>query len=127
MFEIEASDEVLFASVEALEARHEQIEALLSAIDLTWHEIVGNPGVVARELRQPTLAGDLPRDIRDTLVTWMTQAVEAGIFPGEPNEFRAAAKADLDWYLPNVAHADASGDLHHFWDFGPIESAHAAH
>ncbi len=126
MFEIEASDEVLFVGVEALQAQRGQIEALLNAIDVTWHDIAEDPAVVAHELQQPTLAGDLPRDIRDTLVTWMTQAVEAGIFPDAPHELRASAKADLDWYLPNVADADVSDELHRFWDFGPIDAAHAS-
>ena len=127
MFEIEASDEVLFVGVEALAARHEQVEALLHAVDMTWHDIAEDPGIVAHELREPTLAGKLPGDIRDTLVTWMAQAVDAGIFPNDPSQIRAAARADLDWYLPNVAETTGPGDLRDFWEFGPIEAVHAAH
>ncbi len=127
MFEIEASDEVLFASVEALQARRPQVEALLSSIDTTWHDIVDDPGIVAHELRQPTLAGTLPRDVQDTLVTWMAQSVAAGIFPDESVDIRASARADVEWYLPNVADTDGSFDLHRFWDFGPADAAHAAH
>lgn len=127
MFEVEASDEVLFVGLEALEARREQVDALLRAVDVTWHEIVEDPAIVVHELKEPTLAGELPGDIRDTLVTWMAQAVEAGIFPGVPEETRKSARADLDWYLPNVADADTSAELDRFWDFGPIDRAHAAH
>lgn len=127
MFDIEASDEVLFVGVDALEARQEQLEALLHAVDVTWHDLTENPAVVANELREPTLAGSLPKDVRDTLPTWMAQAVEAGIFPRDPGQIRASAQADLDWYLSNVAETTGPADISQFWDFGPIEAVHAEH
>ncbi|MEW9920859.1 hypothetical protein AB2B41_14690 [Marimonas sp. MJW-29] len=127
MFEIKASDEVLFVGLEALQSHAEAVDFLVKVVDQTWHDLFDDHTVVSRELAEPTVAGPLPEDVRSNLDLWMLRAVEAGIFPPSPHDKKGPAQADLEWYLPNLSQVEAGREIENFWDFGPIEAASSLH
>src|SRR5687768_5087283 len=60
--ELEASDEVLFANTEWLEANGETVQVLLEQILTVWREIAADPQFVAEERERLDLLQDLPED-----------------------------------------------------------------
>lgn len=127
MFEIKASDEVLFVGLETLRSRKETVETLVRIIDQTWHDLLEAPEIVGEELAHTTLAGPLTGDIREKLKHWMRRAVEAGVFPKTPDDVDGPAAADLEWYLPNLSDRRETIGVEQFWDFGPMRAAHSDH
>ncbi|MEL7461455.1 MAG: ABC transporter substrate-binding protein [Pseudomonadota bacterium] len=110
--EIEASDEVVFASQAALNSNREVIAATVLALQSVWKDLETRPDVIEAELGATTLAGDLPADLVATLTDQVVDAMSFGMFPAANVEPTTIAQADLEWYLPGLSVAPGS-----FWDF----------
>jgi NitT/TauT family transport system substrate-binding protein len=122
--ETQASDEVLFANTEWVEANEESVQVLLEEILETWRSINEDPNFVQEERERLDLLPDLPQELEKELLPYYEQASEEGLFPddcgGEP-----AALDDFEFYQ---AAGQLEGDpadlkVEDFWDLGPMEEA----
>jgi NitT/TauT family transport system substrate-binding protein len=120
---VNATDEALYASVEFLEARADDVAVLVEELLRTWAEINANPGVVAELRERYGLLEDLPADAAADITPYYTEGVEAGVFPtdgGEPGD----VADDLE-FLAAAGQVEAPGevDASQFWSFDALEAA----
>jgi NitT/TauT family transport system substrate-binding protein len=122
--ETKASDEVLFANTEWVEANEESVQVLLEEILKVWRSINEDPAFVQEERERLDLLPDLPQELESELLPYYEQASEEGLFPddcgGEP-----AALDDFEFYQ---AAGQLKGDpadlqVEDFWNLGPMEEA----
>ncbi|MGH3348034.1 MAG: ABC transporter substrate-binding protein, partial [Nocardioides sp.] len=122
--EIDASDEVLFANTEWLDANAETVQVLLEQILTVWREIAKDPEFVAEERERLDLLQDLPEDLEAELVPYYEQGVEENLFTQDCGG-EEAATADFDFY---AAAGQLEGDpsslaVEDFWTLEPSEAA----
>ena len=124
MFEVDASDEALFANLDWIQANEEQVQIFVNALLSVWQDMNADPSMVARETNPDGPIGQLPKEILDSLDTFYSEAVEGGLY--DPNGGgRKAAAADLEWYS-NAGQLE--GDLstlniEDFWYMAPLDAA----
>lgn len=120
---VNATDEALYASIDFLQNRSEDIGVFVEELLATWEEINENPQIVAEWREQYDLLPDLPAEAADDIAEFYTEAVEGGVLPlggGTPEdviddlEFLAAAG--------QVEEPDEDVDVTLYWDFGPLEA-----
>jgi NitT/TauT family transport system substrate-binding protein len=121
---VNATDEALYANVEFLQARADDVAVLVEELLRTWAEINANPGVVAELREQYGLLADLPADAVADITPYYTESVGAGVLPadgGAPDdvaddlEFLAAAG--------QVEAPEGEVDASQFWSFEALEAA----
>lgn len=121
---VNATDEALYANVDFLAEREEDVTVFVEELLRTWEEINSNPGVVAELREQYGLLGDLPDDAAEGITPYYTEIVEGGVLPtggGEPSdvtddlEFLAAAG--------QVKAPEGEVDVSQYWDFDVLEAA----
>jgi len=122
--ELEASDEVLFANTEWLEANGETVQVLLEQVLTVWREIAANPEFVAEERERLDLLQDLPEELEAELVPYYEQGVEEDLFTQDCGG-EEAATADFDFY---AAAGQLEGDpsslaVEDFWTLEPSQAA----
>ena len=97
MFEVDASDEALFANLDWIKANEEQVQIFVNALLSVWQDMIADPTIVRRETNPDGPIGQLPHEILDSLDNFYAEAVEGGLY--DPNGGgRKAAMADLEWY-----------------------------
>ncbi len=94
MFDVDASDEALFANLDWITARNEdQVDIFVKALLSTWQDMTADPTVIRRETNPDGPIGQLPAEILDGLDGFYAEAVEGGLY--DPNSGgRKAAAAD---------------------------------
>ncbi len=124
MFDVDASDEALFANLDWIEENSEQVDILVSALVSVWRDMAEDPTIISRETDPAGPIGQLPAEILAELDTFYTEAVEGGLY--DPNGGgRNAAVADLEWY---TAAGQLEGDpaelnVDDFWYLAPLDAA----
>ncbi|WP_209011990.1 ABC transporter substrate-binding protein [Roseibium aggregatum] len=124
MFEVDASDEALFANLDWIKANEKDVDIFVNALVSVWQDMAKDPTIISRETDPEGPIGQLPKEILDGLDGFYTDAVEGGLY--DPNgDGRKAAKADMEWYTAaNQLDGDpASLNIEDFWYLAPLDKA----
>ncbi len=123
---VNATDEALYANVDFLASRKDDVVTFVEELLATWEEINQEPARVAEWRQQYDLLPDLPAEAADDIGKYYAEAVENGVMPlggGEPDDVRDDLK-----FLAAAGQVKDPGenvDVNQFWDFGPLEAARA--
>ena len=124
MFDVDASDEALFANLDWIQENSEQVDILVAALVSVWQDMAEDPTIISRETDPDGPIGQLPAEILAQLDGFYTEAVAGGLY--DPNGGgRVAAQADLEWY---AASGQLDGDpselnIDEFWYMAPLDAA----
>lgn len=124
MFEVDASDEALFANLNWIQENEEDVQIFVDALVSTWQDMAEDPTIIRRETNPDGPIGQLPKEILDQLDGFYADAVEGGLY--DPNGGgRKAAQADMEWYS---AAGQLDGDpselnIEDFWYLAPLDAA----
>ncbi|WP_223385630.1 ABC transporter substrate-binding protein [Oricola cellulosilytica] len=124
MFDVDASDEALFANLNWIQENEEDVQILIDALVSVYKDMHDDPTFVRRETNPDGPIGQLPEEILAELDGFYTDAVEAGLY--DPNGGgRKAAQADMEWYS---AAGQLDGDpselnIEDFWYLKPLDAA----
>ncbi len=124
MFDVDASDEALFANLDWIKANEKDVDIFVKALVSVYRDMAKDPTIIRRETDPNGPIGQLPKEILDSLDGFYADAVAGGLY--DPNGGgRKAAMADLEWYS---AAGQLTGDpkdlnIEDFWYFKPLDSA----
>lgn len=124
MFEVEASDEALFANLNWIQENEEDVQIFVNALVSTWQDMHEDPTIIRRETNPDGPIGQLPKEILDELDGFYADAVEGGLY--DPNGGgRKAAMADMEWYSSaGQLEGDPSTlNIEDFWYLAPLDAA----
>lgn len=124
MFEVEASDEALFANLDWIMSNEEQVQIFVDALYSVWMDMNADPTMVGRETDPDGPIGQLPKEILDSLDEFYSAAVAGGLYDPQGGG-RKAAMADLEWYSnAGQLQGDPSTlDINDFWYMAPLDAA----
>jgi NitT/TauT family transport system substrate-binding protein len=122
--ETNASDEVLFANTQWLEANQESVQVLLEEVLKVWRSIADDPSFVQEERERLGLLKDMPAELEKELVPYYREGAEGGLFTQDCGG-EQAARDDFEFYH---AAGQLKGDpselrVEDFWSLGPAEAA----
>ncbi|SNR68615.1 NitT/TauT family transport system substrate-binding protein [Puniceibacterium sediminis] len=124
MFDVDASDEALFANLDWIKENSEQVDILVSALLSVWQDMSADPTIISRETNPDGPIGQLPAEILGELDGFYTEAVAGGLY--DPNGGgRKAAQADLEWYTAagQLDGNPAELNIEDFWYLAPLDAA----
>lgn len=124
MFEVDASDEALFANLDWIKAHEEDVNIFVAALVSVWQDMAEDPTIISRETDPDGPIGQLPKEILDELDGFYADAVAGGLY--DPNGGgRTAAAADMEWYSAagQLTGDPASLNIEDFWYFAPLDAA----
>lgn len=124
MFEVDASDEALFANLDWIKANEDDVQIFVDALHSVWKDMNEDPTIIGRETNPDGPIGQLPPEILGNLDDFYTAAVEGGLY--DPNGGGAkAAQADMEWYSQaGQLEGDPSElNIEDFWYMAPLEKA----
>ena len=124
MFDVEASDEALFANLDWIKENEEQVQIFVNALYSVWQDMNADSTIIRRETDPDGPIGQLPAEILDSLDNFYADAVEGGLYDPQGGG-RKAAMADLEWYSEA---GQLEGDLStlkidDFWYMVPLDAA----
>ncbi|MDW4551448.1 ABC transporter substrate-binding protein [Defluviimonas sp. D31] len=124
MFDVEASDEALFANLDWIKANEGDVQIFVNALASVWKDMNEDPTIVSRETDPEGPIGQLPKEILDELDTFYSEAVEGGLYDPAGGGRKAAA-ADMEWYSQaGQLEGDASTlNIDDFWYMAPLDAA----
>lgn len=124
MFEVEASDEAIFANLDWIKANEDQVQIFVNALLSVWQEMNEDPGMVARETDPDGPIGQLPPEILGNLDVFYSEAVEGGLYDANGGGRKAAA-ADMEWYSQagQLEGDPDTLDIEEFWYLAPLDAA----
>ncbi len=124
MFDVEASDEALFANLDWIKENEAQVQIFVDALLSVWQEMNADPAIVRKETDPEGPIGQLPEEILESLDNFYAEAVAGGLY--DPNGGgRKAAMADLEWYS-NAGQLEgdpATLKIEDFWYMAPLDAA----
>ena len=124
MFEVDASDEALFANLDWIQNNEEDVDIFVKALVSVWRDMSEDPTVISRETDPDGPIGQLPEEILGSIDGFYGDAVAGGLY--DPNGGgRKAAQADMEWYS---AAGQLDGDpstlnIEDFWYLAPLDAA----
>ena len=124
MFDVDASDEALFANLDWIKANEKDVDIFVKALVSVYRDMAKDPTIIRRETDPNGPIGQLPKEILDSLDGFYAEAVAGGLY--DPNGGgRKAAMADLEWYS---AAGQLTGDpkdlkIEDFWYLKPLDAA----
>ena len=124
MFDVKASDEVLFANQDWLDANESDVDILVEALLSTWREMAEDPTIIDKERQRFNLLSDLPPELLTDVDAYYAEAIEGGLFdPSGGGE--EAAKADFEFYTESgqLEGDPASLKVEDFWDMRALDAA----
>jgi NitT/TauT family transport system substrate-binding protein len=124
MFEVEASDEALFANLDWIQENEGDVQIFVDALLSVYRDMHDDPTIIRRETNPDGPIGQLPDEILAELDGFYTDAVAAGLYSREGGG-RVAANADIEWYS---AAGQLEGDpselnIEDFWYLAPLDAA----
>lgn len=124
MFDVEASDEALFANLDWIMENEEQVQIFVNALLGVWQEMNADPTVISRETDPDGPIGQLPQEILDNLDNFYTEAAAGGLYDANGGG-RKAAMADMEWYSQaGQLEGDVSTlNIEDFWYLAPLDEA----
>jgi len=126
MFDVDASDEALFANLDWIKANENSVQIFVDALLSTWQDMNSDPTIISRETDPNGPIGQLPKEILDELDGFYADAVEGGLYDVNGGGRKAAA-ADMEWYSEaGQLEGDASTlNIEDFWYLAPLDAAMA--
>jgi NitT/TauT family transport system substrate-binding protein len=123
MFDVEASDEALFANLDWIKENADDVQIFVNALASVWKEMAEDPTVISRETDPDGPIGQLPKEILDELDGFYTEAAAGGLYDPEGGGRKAAA-ADMEWYSQaGQLEGDASTlNIDDFWYMAPLDA-----
>lgn len=124
MFDVDASDEALFANLNWIKANEKDVDIFVGALVSVYRDMMKDPSIIRRETNPDGPIGQLPKEILDGLDGFYKDAVEGGLY--DPNGGgEKAANADLDWYsrAGQLTGDPASLKIEDFWYLEPLKKA----
>ncbi len=124
MFEVEASDEALFANLDWIKENEEDVAIFVNALVSTWRDMHEDPTVIRRETNPDGPIGQLPEEILAELDGFYSDAVEGGLYDPDGGG-RTAANADMEWYSA-AGQLEGTPDelnIEDFWYLAPLDAA----
>lgn len=124
MFEVDASDEALFANLDWMKKNSESVDIFVQALVSVYRDMHKDPTMVRRETDPNGPIGQLPKEVLDGLDGFFQDAVAGGLYDPNGGGMKAA-KADLEWYSKagQLQGETASLDPNDFWYFEPLNKA----
>jgi NitT/TauT family transport system substrate-binding protein len=124
MFEVDASDEALFANLDWIKDNAKDVDIFVKALLSVYRDFHKDPTMVRRETDPDGPIGQLPKEVLAELDGFYTDAVAGGLF--DPNGGgEIAAKADIEWYHKAGHLTGKLSDLKidDFWYMKPLMDA----
>ncbi|MGJ8572033.1 MAG: ABC transporter substrate-binding protein [Hoeflea sp.] len=124
MFEVDSSDEALFANLDWIKENEEQVNILVKALVGVWQDMQKDPTIISKETNPDGPIGQLPKELLAELDGFYTDAVAGGLY--DPNGGgRKAAQADMEWYSKaGQLDGDPSTlNIEDFWYLAPLDAA----
>lgn len=124
MFEVDASDEALFANLDWIKANAKDVDIFVKALISVYQDMAKDPTIIRRETDPDGPIGQLPKEVLDELDGFYTDAVAGGLY--DPNGGgEKAAKADLEWYSKagHLTGDPAKLKISDFWYMEPLKRA----
>tara|TARA_A200000113_G_C8847363_1_gene349075 strand:+ start:73 stop:1011 length:939 start_codon:yes stop_codon:yes gene_type:complete len=123
MFDVDASDEALFANVDWIKANEESVNIFVSALLSVYRDMANDPTIVRRETNPDGPIGELPEEVLAELDGFYADAVAGGLYDVNGGGEKAAL-ADMEWYSKA---GQLEGDLsslkiEDFWYLEPLNS-----
>jgi NitT/TauT family transport system substrate-binding protein len=124
MFEVDASDEALFANLDWIKANEADVQIFVDALLSVYRDMTADPTIIRRETDPNGPIGQLPKEILDSLDGFYKDAVEGGLYDADGGG-RKAAMADMEWYSEagQLTGDPASLDIEDFWYLKPLDTA----
>lgn len=124
MFEVDASDEALFANLDWIKANEKDVGIFVSALLSVYRDMAKDPTIISKETNPDGPIGQLPKEILDSLDGFYKDAVEGGLYDADGGG-RKAAKADMEWYSAagQLTGDAASLNIEDFWYLKPLDEA----
>ena len=124
MFEVDASDEALFANLDWIKNNEEAVDIFVKALVSVWQDMSADPTIISRETDPNGPIGQLPQELRDGIDQFYADAVAGGLYDPDGGG-RKAAMADMEWYS---AAGQLDGDpstlnIEDFWYLAPLDAA----
>ncbi len=124
MFDVDASDEALFANLDWIKANSKDVDIFVRALLSVYQDMAKDPTVISRETNPDGPIGQLPKEVLAEFDGFYTDAVAGGLY--DPNGGgEIAAKADLEWYHKAGQLTGKLSDLKidDFWYMEPLKGA----
>ena len=124
MFDVDASDEALFANLNWIKANARDVDILVRALLSVYQDMTKDPTIIRRETNPDGPIGQLPKEVLAELDGFYTEAVAGGLY--DPNGGgEKAAKADMVWYSKAGHLTGKLSDLkiEDFWYLKPLKDA----
>jgi len=126
MFDVEASDEALFANFDWIKENEESVQIFVDALASTWKDMNEDPTIISKQTDPDGPIGQLPKELLDELDGFYTDAIAGGLYDPEGGG-REGAEADMEWYhAAGQLEGDAADlNIDDFWYMAPLEAAMA--
>ena len=123
MFDVDASDEALFANVDWIKANEESVNIFVSALLSVYRDMANDPTIVRRETNPDGPIGELPEEVLAELDGFYADAVAGGLYDVNGGGEKAAL-ADMEWYSKaGQLEGDMSSlKIEDFWYLEPLNS-----
>ncbi|MGB5215665.1 MAG: ABC transporter substrate-binding protein, partial [Anderseniella sp.] len=80
MFEVDASDEALFANLDWIKANEKDVGIFVKALLSVYRDMAKDPSIIRKETRADGPIGQLPKEILDSLDGFYKDAVAGGLY-----------------------------------------------
>jgi len=124
MFDVDASDEALFANLNWIKANSKDVDIFVKALVSVYQDMAKDPTIISRETNPKGPIGQLPKEVLGNLDKFYTDAVQGGLYDPNGGGMKAA-KADLAWYAKagQLTGDPASLNVEDFWYMEPLKNA----
>lgn len=124
MFDVEASDEALFANLDWIKENEDDVQIFVDALASVWADMNEDPTIVSNETDPDGPIGQLPPEILGNLDDFYRDAVDGGLYDPMGGGIKAA-EADMEWYSQagQLQGDPSSLDIEDFWYLAPLERA----
>ena len=123
MFEVEASDEALFANLNWIKSNSKDVDIFVKALVSVYKDMHKDPTIIRKETNPDGPIGQLPKEVMAELDGFYTDAVAGGLY--DPNGGgEKAARADMEWYSKAGQLTGDPADLkiEDFWYMEPLKN-----
>ena len=124
MFEVLASDEVLFANHNWMNDNPETVAILVESLLSVWRDMTADPTIVDKERVKYNLLADHPAELLAEVDAYYAEAVDGGLYERNGGG-ESAALADFEFYSEagQLTGGLDSLKVEDFWDLGPLNAA----
>jgi NitT/TauT family transport system substrate-binding protein len=124
MFEVDASDEALFANLDWIKANEKDVDIFVKALVSVYKDMQKDPTIIRKQTKPDGPIGQLPKEVLDGLDQFYTDAVAGGLYDPNGGGMKAA-QADMDWYSKagQLTGDPAALKIDDFWYMEPLNAA----